>query len=57
MEEYDKFERDQEQSNLQQKDWQKKMVEFEKEAQFNLAETQNAAENHLNAKTTEINKV
>jgi hypothetical protein len=57
MEEYDKFEREQEQSNVLQKGWQKKMVEFEKEAQWTLTETQNAAETHLNAKTVEINKV
>lgn len=57
MEEYDKFEREQEQSNVLQKGWQKKMVEFEKEAQWTLSETQTVAETHLNAKASEINKV
>ena len=57
MEEYDKFEKEQDQSNLSQKGWQTEMIEFEKETQITLAETQNVAENHLNAKTAEITKV
>ncbi len=50
MEEYEKFEKEQEQSNILQKGWQEKMIEFEKETQWTLAETQTAAENHLSAK-------
>ena len=57
MEEYEKFQREQEKSNEIQDAWQKQMRTFEEESQKQLAETQADAEAHLNQKVVEINKV
>ena len=57
MQEYEKYEREQEKSNILQKGWQDEMVEFERETHSTLTETQTVAENHLNSKISAINKV
>ena len=57
MEEYEKYEREQEKSNILQKGRQDEMVEFERETHVTLTETQTVAENHLNSKISAINKV
>jgi hypothetical protein len=57
MEEYEKFQNEQEHTNRLQEGWQTEMRRYEEDTQQELMNTQSAAESHLNVKTTEITKV
>jgi hypothetical protein len=57
MEEYEKFQNEQERTNRLQEGWQLEMRRYEEDTQQELMNTQSTAESHLNVKTTEINKV
>ena len=57
MEEYDKFQTEQERTNRLQEGWQTDMRRYEEDTQQELMNTQSAAESLLNVKTTEITKV
>ena len=57
MEEYEKYQLQQEKTGAQQEHWQVEMRNFEVATQRSLTDMQNIAETRLNSKTSEITRV
>ncbi|KAK5665187.1 hypothetical protein QVD99_008034 [Batrachochytrium dendrobatidis] len=56
MEEYEKYQLQQDHTSLLQENWQKQMREFESSTQKTLSEMQGVAETRLNSKSSEIQR-